>query len=120
MKNIRGFRKIKTAVVALILSVATFMSTSISTFATVDFAGTSGGSGSSGSMSGSYIAYYDSSSSSYAVGYRFAVINNRGIIMSGEVIDVYNSRHDTNKKVIKIGENGGRRKAKQEIIATGI
>lgn len=36
------------------------MSTSISTFAAVDFSGTSGSSGSSGSMSGRYIAYYDS------------------------------------------------------------
>ena len=120
MKNISRFRKIKTAVIALILSVATFVSTSISAFAEVDFAGTSGSSGSSGSMSGSYIAYYDSGSSSYAVGYRFAIIDNAGTVMKGTVIDVYNSRHDTNKKVIKIGENGGRRKAKQEIIATGI
>ena len=75
---------------------------------------------SSDSMSGDYVAYYDSASSSYAVGYRFAVIDNNGYVKPDSIIDVYNSRHDTNKKVIKIGENGGRRKAKQEIIATGI
>ena len=110
------FKKINKASIALMLSVITFFSTSISTFATVDFAGTSGGSGSTGSMSGSYIAYYDSGSSSYAVGYRFAIIDNGGKVAKGRIIDVYNSRHDTSKKVVKIGD---KRKAKQEIIAAG-
>lgn len=116
MKNKSIFRRIRKTAVALSLALVTFMSTSMSTFATVDFSGTSSGSGSSGSMSGSYIAYYDSGSISYAVGYRFAIIDNRGMVDKSYVIDVYNSRHDTSKKVVKIG---GRRKAKQEIIATG-